>query len=140
MLSALINKSMFSDSMDCSHPGSSVPGTSQARTLEWVAISFSRDGTRVSCTGKPFFTTEPTRKPYINSHTQNYFNSAEHLDVPQSSPWGRRVGQDVATEQQQNSQPTSCCWAFYFGLLCYYKQVWTTQTSLEGHRNVFNSS
>ena len=30
------------DSMDCSPPGSSVHGISQARILEWVAISFSR--------------------------------------------------------------------------------------------------
>ena len=29
--------------MDCSPPGCSVHGISQARTLEWVAISFSRD-------------------------------------------------------------------------------------------------
>ena len=29
------------DPMDCSVPGSPVPGTLQARTLEWVAISFS---------------------------------------------------------------------------------------------------
>ena len=29
------------DSMDCSLPGSSVHGISQARILEWVAISFS---------------------------------------------------------------------------------------------------
>ena len=29
--------------MDCSPPGSSVRGISQARLLEWVAISFSRD-------------------------------------------------------------------------------------------------
>ena len=29
------------DPMDCSPPGSSVPGILQARTLEWVAISFS---------------------------------------------------------------------------------------------------
>ena len=41
--------------MDCSLPGSFVPGISRARTLEWVAISFSRgssgprDQTRVSC-------------------------------------------------------------------------------------------
>ena len=28
------------DPMDCSPPGSSVYGTSQARTLEWVAILF----------------------------------------------------------------------------------------------------
>ena len=29
--------------MDCSLPGSSVHGISQARILEWVAILFSRD-------------------------------------------------------------------------------------------------
>ena len=33
---------LFSDSMDCSLQGSSVHGISQARILEWVAISFSR--------------------------------------------------------------------------------------------------
>ena len=32
----------LSDPMDCSLPGSSVHGISQARILEWVAISFSR--------------------------------------------------------------------------------------------------
>ena len=31
------------DPMDCSPPGSSVQRISQARILEWVAISFSRD-------------------------------------------------------------------------------------------------
>ena len=31
----------LSDPMDCSPPGSSVPGIFQARTLEWVDISFS---------------------------------------------------------------------------------------------------
>ena len=34
--------------MDCSPPGSSVRGISQARILEWVAISFSRDGVSVA--------------------------------------------------------------------------------------------
>ena len=44
------------DSVDCSPPGSSVHGVSQARVLEWVAISFSRgsspprDQTWVPCT------------------------------------------------------------------------------------------
>ena len=43
------------DPLDCSLPSSSVLGISQARTLEWVAISFSRgssqlrDQTHVSC-------------------------------------------------------------------------------------------
>ena len=31
------------DPVDCSPPGSSVYGIFQARVLEWVAISFSRD-------------------------------------------------------------------------------------------------
>ena len=43
------------DPMDCSPPGSSVHGLSQARMLEWVVLPFSmgssqpRDQTRVSC-------------------------------------------------------------------------------------------
>ena len=34
---------LFFEPMDCSLPGSSVHGISQARMLEWLAISFSRD-------------------------------------------------------------------------------------------------
>ena len=57
------------DPMDCSPPGSSVHGISQARILEWVVISFSRgssrprDQTWVSCSASGFFTTEPPGKP-----------------------------------------------------------------------------
>ena len=32
------------DPIDCSPPGSPAPGILQARTLEWVAISFSNTG------------------------------------------------------------------------------------------------
>ena len=48
--------------MDCIPPISSVHGISQARILEWVAISFSRgssqsrDQTRISCIAGRFFT------------------------------------------------------------------------------------
>ena len=58
--------------MDCSPPGSSVHGILQARTLEWVAISFSRgslqpwDRTRVSCTTSRFFTAWDTRYSVAN--------------------------------------------------------------------------
>ena len=54
------------DPMECSTPGSSVHEILQTRTLQWVAISFSRvsslpkDRTcasEVSCTGGRFFTT-----------------------------------------------------------------------------------
>ena len=50
------------DPMDCSLPGSSVHGISQARILEWVAIPFSRgssrprDQTLVSCIAGRCFT------------------------------------------------------------------------------------
>ena len=60
---------LFCDPMDYSPPGSSVHGISQARILEWVAISFFkgssqlRDQTHVSCLADRFFTTEPPGKP-----------------------------------------------------------------------------
>ena len=67
----LVTKSCLSlcDPMDCSLPGSSVHGISQARVLEWVAISSSRgsswpgiEPTSPALAGG-FFTTEPPGKP-----------------------------------------------------------------------------
>ena len=55
--------------MDCSPPGPSFCGISQARILEWVATSFSRgssqhkDQTRISCVAGRFFIVEPLGKP-----------------------------------------------------------------------------
>ena len=61
------------DPIDGSPPGPPVPGILQARTLEWVAISFPRgssllrDQTWVSCiAGRFFLTSEPPRKLVIN--------------------------------------------------------------------------
>ena len=57
------------DLMDCGPPGSSVPGIFQARTLEWVAIPFSRrsswsrDQSHISWIAGRFFTTVPPGKP-----------------------------------------------------------------------------
>ena len=54
--------------MDCSLPGSSVHGILQERTLEWIAISFSRglfrprNQTQVSWTSGIFFTNWATRE------------------------------------------------------------------------------
>ena len=58
--------------MDCSLSGSSLHGISQARILEWFAISCSRgsfqprDWTCVSCLAGGLFTTEPPGK--LSSH------------------------------------------------------------------------
>ena len=63
-----VSLSSLCDPKDCSPPGSSVHGMLQARTLEWVAMSFSRGSSRprnrtyVSCLAGGFFTTEPPRK------------------------------------------------------------------------------
>ena len=48
----LFSRYVASDSFATSWTGSSVHGISQARILEWVAISFSRARTRVSCIGR----------------------------------------------------------------------------------------
>ena len=56
------------DLMDYSLPSSSAHGILQARVLEWVTISFSResswprDWTCISCLSGRFFTTEPPGK------------------------------------------------------------------------------
>ena len=65
----VLSRLVVSDSLqplDCSPPGSSVHGISQARILEWVAISFSRgsfrpwDQTCLSCIAGRFSTTGTT--------------------------------------------------------------------------------
>ena len=56
------------DPVDCSPPDSSVHGISQARIMEWVAISFSRgssqprDRTQFSCIAGRFFTSWTKRR------------------------------------------------------------------------------
>ena len=56
--------------VDCSLPGSSVHGISQARILEWVTISFfgtflTRDRTHVSCSGRRILYHWATREAQV---------------------------------------------------------------------------
>ena len=44
LLLLLLSRFSLCDPIDGSPPGSPVPGIPQARTLEWVAISFSNAG------------------------------------------------------------------------------------------------
>ena len=63
------------NSMDCGPPGSSVHGILQARILEWVAISFSRDlpdpGFKPGSLAlqADFLLTEPQGKPPYHANT-----------------------------------------------------------------------
>ena len=83
------------DPVDCSPPGSSVHGIFQARVLEWVAISFSRESswpraqTWVSCTASRVFTTWAIREARISLY--HFPNSLQALEVIISSSfyhWG----------------------------------------------------
>ena len=59
--------------MDCSPPGSSVHGVSQARILEWVSIFFSRGsfqsrgGTHISCSAVDSLPLKYLGGPNVNS-------------------------------------------------------------------------
>ena len=48
VVALLSYRDSFCDPMDCSPPGSSIHGTSQARILEWVAISLPRESSQPS--------------------------------------------------------------------------------------------
>ena len=67
-----VSSDSFCDPMDCSLPGFSVCGISQARTVEWVAIPSSKgsyrpkDQIQVSCIAGRFFTAKPPGKPQLN--------------------------------------------------------------------------
>ena len=71
--------------LECSPPGLSVHGVSQARTLEWVAISFSRGSswlrnwTRVFCIAGGFFTSWATRETPQQSYSWSYIQERQKL-------------------------------------------------------------
>ena len=62
MFNCYVVSNSFVTPLDCSPPGSSVHGSSQARILAWRS-SQSRDQTHASCIGCRFLTAEPLGKP-----------------------------------------------------------------------------
>ena len=87
--------SSFCDPVDCNPPSSSVPGILQARVLEWVAISFSkessrpRDQTQVSCTAGGFFRNWAPREAPADIPARLTFPFCMHwpLQCPKGLPW-----------------------------------------------------
>ena len=63
---------MFCEPVDNSLPGSSVHGISQARILEWVAISFSRGDAGVG---------EDRGSGKSNAHTAPWAHSPKRLSI-----------------------------------------------------------
>ena len=91
--------------MDCSPPGSSVHGISQARVLEWVATPFSRgsslprDETRVPHTAGRVFPSRPPGGPH--GQTLCWCSTRRWLDNQDVPLWG------------YNSSPSWTCGWFY---------------------------
>ena len=105
------------DPKDCSPPGFSVHGISQAEILEWVAISFSRgfsqsmDWTCVSCIGRwllyHWTTWEVLQK--IEPETQVYMITEMESAIPGPQEWGecrarQGEGRGVQTFNLQQAQ------------------------------------
>ena len=81
--------------MNCSPPDSSVHGIFQARTLEWVAVSFSRgssqlrDQTRVSCIGRWILYHWAIRETYF-IHSSVYMSTQISQFIPCTCSFIRR--------------------------------------------------
>ena len=85
--------------MDCNPLGSSAHGISQARILEWVAISFSKGSsqprgcTYIFCLAGGLFTTEPPGKPLsqfshsVVSDSATPWTAARQASLSIINPW-----------------------------------------------------
>ena len=112
------------DPVDCSLPGSSVHGISQARILEWVAIPFpmgsfrSRDRTWDSCIAGGFFTFWTTRESWGGGVR----TGSSFLPYPSRRTWWKRkVKKNCSPQKASNGGSLSwdiwqisfsyrCCW------------------------------
>ena len=97
--------------IDGSPPDSPVPGILQARTLEWVAISFSNAG-KWKMKVKSLSHVRLVATPWTTAHqappSMGFSRQESWSGVPSPSlgysPWGhKRVGHYLATKQQQKS-------------------------------------
>ena len=78
------------DPIDGSPPGSPIPGTLQARTLEWVAISFSNAGTwkvKVKSLSRVWLLATPCTTAYLATPSMGFSRQEYWSRVPLPSPF-----------------------------------------------------
>ena len=97
------------DPMYCSFPGPSVHDISQARILEWIAISFSRwsswprNWTRVSCTAGRPFTIWATREGQLLDKSKLQWGITPHQSEWPSSKSVQVINAGEKVEKKQLS-------------------------------------
>ena len=77
------------DPIDCSPPGSPIPGILQARTLEWVAISFSNAWkwkVKVNSLGRVWLLAIPWTAAYQAPPSMGFSRQEDCSGVPLPSP------------------------------------------------------
>ena len=93
------------DPIDGSPPGSAVPGILQARTLEWVAISFSNDGqwkVKVKLLSRIWLFTTPWTAAYQAPPSIGFSRQEDWSGVPLPSPHDEgRTSNSLATLRQE---------------------------------------
>ena len=103
--------------MDCSPPGSSVPGILQARILEWVATSSSRGPSRprdricVSCISGGFFTVWAIREALIlpNCYFCSVFNYSRREGISYCKPDSGFKEKNLKLEFPENCDSANMC-------------------------------
>ena len=78
------------DPIDCSPPGSSIPGILQARTLEWVAISFSnawKGKVKVKSLSRVWLLATPWTAAHQAPLSMGFSRQEYWSGLPLPSPW-----------------------------------------------------
>ena len=97
------------DPIDCSPPGSPVPGILQARTLDWVAISFSNAWkwkVKVKSFSRVRLFVTPWTAPYQAPLSTGFSRQEYWSGVPSPSPWSQVEG--AVTAKQRTSHDAKC--------------------------------
>ena len=155
------------DPMDCSPPGSSLPGIFQARILEWVAIPFSRgpswprDWNRVTCIGRwilyqlshqgspdNIFTVAVKLDCGHADHTLDKFMKIENDERRLTETWkGLWTTTKVTPPEASQSRTWSSLWPGETGYDCSYEtdscskfRCLTGTLLIERERNILSTS
>ena len=114
------------DCVDGSPPGSPIPGILQARTLEWVAISFSsawKWKVKVKLLSRVCLFPTPWTAAYQAPPSMGFSRQEYWIGVPLPSPeWTRRITKMLSALQIRftHSKAGLVCSLFYFFFFSFY--------------------